>query len=363
MPPLLRARSLAAWIGIAALVAVSASLSSSGAGAAAKAPPVPQLGFNSYVQDLCQSPATWASDATGQFTTLKGLGANSIALAFPLYTNSLTSNSVFAKRKCGTNYETPSVARLEVAIKVAHAMHLRVFLRPLLDETNLKAEGGWRGTIEPTNTRRWFKSYLNALIPYLKLAHQQKVEYFAISTELDSLATKPNWTSLIRSVKRYYRGPLTFTVLWTATAVGKDTWAGTSPGMDTYQQAQVSNSASTTLLLDAWNGALNHNDPVPFPLSSATIDEVAIVAQDGAYWQPWAWTLPPKTNPYNENVQANWYSMVCTFFRTHDMAGIYFWGIWYSMGANAVLTTPGPTLSQMIQPTSAAVIKSCYESS
>jgi len=141
MPPRFPARALPTWIGVAAFALAVTSISVAGVGAAPKQTPTPQLGFNSYVQDLCQSNATWASDAKGQFTALKALGGNSIALAFPIYTASLTSSSVFARRTCGTNFQTPSTARLEVAIKEAHALHLRVFLRPLLDETTLQANG------------------------------------------------------------------------------------------------------------------------------------------------------------------------------------------------------------------------------
>ena len=94
--------------------------------------------------------------------------------------------------------------------------------------------------------------------------------------------------------------------------------------------------------------------------SSASIDEIAIVAQDGAYPTPWVYSLPLATNPFDQTIQANWYSMACSFFKTHNMRGIYFWGIWYANGANAVLTAPGPGLTQEIQPESAAVIKECY---
>ena len=48
--------------------------------------------------------------------------------------------------------------------------------------------------------------------------------------------------------------------------------------------------------------------------------------------------------------------MACSFFKTHNMRGIYFWGIWYYNGADAALTTPGPGLTQEIQPESVAVI-------
>ena len=360
MSPRSRPRAVTTWLGAVALAAAGAAFSAGGAGASTKQTSAPQLGFNSYVQDLCQGSATWASDAKGQFTALKALGANSVALAFPFYTASLTSNSVFARRTCGTGYVTPSTSRLAVAIAEAHALHLKVFLRPLLDETTLNAKGGWRGVIHPSNVGAWFKSYLAVLTPYLKLAQQEKVEYFAISTELDSLSKKSNWSSIISTAKRYYKGSLTFTVTWTFGATGKVTHAGTTPGMDTYQAINLPTTATPANLLSAWNTAVSGYNKVPFALSSATIDEVAILAQDGAYHTPYAWSLPPATNPFDQSIQANWYSMACSFFRTHDMRGIYFWGVWYADGANAVLTTPDPSLAQEIQPASAAVIKHCY---
>jgi len=359
---MLRFRGLALprVMGIAALLVAIASCPTVGASASPRPAAIKQLGFNSYVQDLCQSNATWAHDAYGQFTALKSLGANSIALAFPVYMTSLTSSTVFARRVCGTLYQTPSTARLTVTIREAHALHLRVFLRPLLDETVLKAEGGWRGAIWPSNTAQWFKSYLAVLTPYLRLAQQQKVEWFAISTELNSMAGKPNWASLISAAKRYYGGSLIFTDTWTEGAAGKVTHAETSPGMDAYQAASLPVTATRSDLLHAWNNAVRSVDKVPFSLSSATIDEIAIVAQNGAYATPWAWSLPPATYPFDQSIQANWYSMACNFFKSHNMQGIYFWGIWYSDGANAVLTTPGPGLAQRVQPESAAVIKNCY---
>jgi glycosyl hydrolase family 113 len=316
-----------------------------------------QLGFNTYVQDLCQSKAVWASDARGQFAELKALGANSIALAFPLYMSSLNANVVFSERACGTALQTPSPARLRVAIKTAHSMHLRVLLRPMVDPFSLI--GGWRGTIDPVSAASWFRSYFAALVPYLKLAQQQKVEEFAISTELDSMAKQPYWRSLIKEARHLYSGSLIFTIVWAQYNKGKVHWKGTSPGMDTYQAVHLPPTATVAQLLDAWNSALTSIDKVPFSLSSATIDEAAIPAQDGAYYEPWAWSLP-SYDAFDQSVQANWYAMLCSFFKLHKMRGIYFWGIWFVDGADALPSTPSPGLAQEIQPASAQVIASCY---
>jgi hypothetical protein len=348
--------AVAGWVGVIALSVATTSVSAGGAGAAAEASQPRQLGFNTYVQDLCQSPSVWASDARGQFSVLKALGANSIALAFPIFMSSLDSNAVFAKRVCGTGFQTPSPARLKVAIEIAHSMNLRVLLRPLVSPFS---PTGWRGLIEPTNTTSWFNSYFAALAPYLRLAQQQKVQYFAISTELDSMAKKPNWKSLITDAKRLYSGALRFTIVWAYNDEGRVKWSGTSPGMDAYEAVHLSPAATPAQLLSQWDLALRTITKVPFRLSSATIDEVAIPAQDGAYWEPWDPYLPPEF-PFDESIQANWYSMVCSFFQTHQMKGIYFWGIWYADGADALPSTPSPGLAQKIQPASAQVIKSCY---
>jgi hypothetical protein len=355
---LLRARHWLAGIGVVALAAAGASVPSVGAITGHKAGPTPQLGFNSYVQDLCQNSATWASDASGQFSELKSLGANSIALGFPIYMSQITSSTVFAKRACGANLDTPSPTRLGVAIAEAHTLGLRVFLRPMVDELQLRdGPGGWRGLIRPKHISQWFKSYLSVLTPYLKLAQQLNVQDFAISTELDSLSRSSSWASVIRSAKRYYKGPLIFTVPWHP---GQVTHPGTTPGLDAYQGIVAPDSATPSQLLAGWNYAAKTSDRLPFSLSTASIDEVAIPAQDGAYPTPWVSSLPLATNPFDQSIQANWYSMACSFFKTHHMRGLYFWGVFYDNGAAAVLTTPGPGLTQEIQPESAAVIKACY---
>jgi hypothetical protein len=340
------------------MLALGATVPAASARAKPAHVPAQQLGFNSYVQDLCQSDAEWASDATGQFTELKSLGANAIALAFSIYMPGVYSNTVSAQRTCGSIYQTPSPARLAVAINAAHALGLTVFLRPLVEETTLvKTPGGWRGMIRPTNVKLWFNSYLATITPYLKLAQQLKVEYFAISTELDSLSKKPEWPSVIKAAKKYYKGPLVFTVPWHP---GQVAHAGTSPGFDAYEGINATNNATPAQLLAIWNHDLKTSDRLPFPISTASMDEVAIPAQDGAYTTPWVYSLPLNTNPFNQSIQANWYSMACSFFKEHNLRGIYYWGVWYANGAQAVLTTPGPTLTQEIQPESVTVIKECY---
>ena len=202
--------------------------------------------------------------------------------------------------------------------------------------------GGWRGTISPVNATQWFRSYFYALAPYLTLARKLSVEYFAISTELDSMAKKPKkpqWKFLLRDAAHLYHGSLIFTVTWAYGNSGIVRWSGTSPGMDAYEAVHLPPTATVAQLLAGWNYAVTSMNKVPFALSSATIDEIAIPAQDGAYWEPWAWALPA-SDAFDQAVQANWYAAACDFFQMHAMRGIYFWGIWYADGADAMPSTP-----------------------
>ena len=353
-------KSLYVKIGAVTLAVALISLGSVSADAVTSRATAKQYGLNTYVQDLCQSAPFWSSEASGQFAAFKALGANSVALAFPVYTASLTSNSIVAQRTCGTNFQSPSPARIAVAVKIAHSMHLRVLLRPLLEETSLSKGGGWRGVIKPSNTSLWFKNYLATLVPYLDMARQQKVEWFSIAAELDSMAHNSRWPAFIASAKRHYHGSVIFTINWEEGAAGKVKWGGTTPGMDTYQATGLPPTASVSQLLLAWNNALKSTDTVPFAISSATIDEIVILAQDGAYATPYKWSLPFNIHPFDQMVQANWYSMACSFFKMHNMSGIYYWGVWYRDGANAFPKSPTANDPQGVQPASAAVIKKCF---
>ncbi len=94
------------------------------------------------------------------------LGANSIALTFPFYTYGLASDKVYA------GLATPSPGHIALFLAEAARSHIRVTLRPILNETVLMAENpiAWRGMIQPTSTAAWFRSYLKLLLPYAEAA-------------------------------------------------------------------------------------------------------------------------------------------------------------------------------------------------
>ncbi|MGA9077711.1 MAG: hypothetical protein WB383_05215 [Acidimicrobiales bacterium] len=323
-----------------------------------------QLGINTYVVYDCQSAAVWSQMATTQVEAFKGLGANSIAIAFPLYTYSLNSNAFFARDVCNSEFETPTPTQIAEIVEVAHSQGLHVFLRPILQETDLRSEkvGAWRGIIDPTNTSEWFKNYWNTMLPYLTMARAYNVEHFAISTELQSMAAKPMWSSLIAKARRVYKGDLVFTTNWAPDQDDGVRWAGTSVGVDMYVPLrQLGNTATPSEIVAGWDSALATTYSFSH-ISSATISEIGILPQDGAYSQPYAWSLPLTMNPFNQSIQANWYTAACTFFRSHNMGGIYFWGQAIYEQGGALLSAPSSsvTTAAEIQPSSQQAIKACF---
>jgi len=329
---------------------------------------VPQLGINSFINYSCESDADWTMWAQNQVAAFKKMHANSIALAFPFYTETMTSNTFSAKLVCGvhSNLTTPPPDKVAEIVDIAHAGGLQVFLRPLLDETNLRAlkTGNWRGLIRPSNPALWFANYSATLKPYLQMAQAHHVEHFALATELATMAANKSWATTIAAAKKLYTGDLVFTDLWTkvagATSGGEVQWKGTSPGVDTYQWLNKSTPKWTPAqLLAGWNKALSSTNRLPF-MSQAVIDEVGIVAQDGAYTAPYTWSFPVKTHPFNQTIQANWFTMVCSFYKSHHMGGVYFWGPAIYENNGNLLTKPDSVHPNQIQPLSQSAIATCF---
>ena len=133
--------------------------------------------------------------------TVASLNANAVSFTFPVFTDGPHPTRVFAKPG-----QTPSLASLRTAIRQARQRHLRVTLRPALDEGNLTPKF-WRGSIVPPSPKQWLASYGRTLVPYLKLAQREGVAEFVIGVELNSLTGyKKEWAWVSRGAARVYKG-------------------------------------------------------------------------------------------------------------------------------------------------------------
>jgi len=278
------------------------------------------------------------------------LGANSVGISFPIYTDGVRPTRVYTKD--GT---TPTPESLQALIKAAKARGLRVLIRPLLDEKNIAtAPGAWRGSIEPRNMAGWFDSYLAAITPFLSSSQAAGADTFVVGAELDSLVGQATqWTKVLTAAAGTFHGQLSYADNWGAWATGRPGVAGAVPGLDAYPQLHLGDSATVPALTDAW---ANWFKKRPAELTSTVVQEVGIAATPGAYKLPAGWaSTGQRVDP---QIQAKWFAAACGAVKALGMPGIYFWNLdAWAEPAKASTYEPGSFIGR-----GDAAIKECFAS-
>jgi hypothetical protein len=251
-----------------------------------------------------------------------GLNANSITVTFPFFTHGVSSSTVFADHKI-----TPSPRHIAVFLDVAAKAHIRVTLRPVLNENALVAQNpkAWRGSIEPRNRAAWFRSYQKLLLPYVAAAQAGDAATFVLGTELVSLEGAAQWPGLVRSLRSVYSGQLTYDMNQDEFAGGYANPPVPTNNVDAYPQFSLPDSASVARLTSSWNTWLGAH-----PLSvrrQLTLSEIGIDAVAGSYHNPWAW-FNTRRSPIDTRVQSAWYKAACNAVSAqHIGGGIYWWEV------------------------------------
>jgi hypothetical protein len=325
------------------------------------APPVPvvrvsaaaqaneaQLGIQLYWHTSGDA-ATIKSKAATLLNYIVSLNANTVGITFPIYTDGVHPTHVYTV--AGT---TPTPATLRLVIEAAQARGLRVMLRPLIDETNIKdSEGDWRGSIKPQSISDWFASYQSVLQPYLTLAQETHVNYFVLGTELDSLMIyKSQWEELISTATTEYDGGLSYADNWGAWAADYQTPPAPSIGMDAYPELHLGDSATVGELTEAWTQWLeNRSDSV---LAKTVLQEVGLPAISGAYSAPAALGAPGAA--IDTPIQTKWFTAACHSARELGLPGMYFWDV----DSNANPSDPAAADPESFIGRGDSAIKSCF---
>jgi hypothetical protein len=283
-----------------------------------------------------------------------GLGANSIEVTFPFYTYGIASDKVYAGRA------TPSPAQIGIFLAEAARSHIRVTLRPVLNEAVLIAENplAWRGTIQPTSTAAWFRSYRKLLMPYAEAAQAGRAATFAVGTELASLEPAPDWPDLIGAIRSVYSGQLIYDENFDEFAAHYRGLPLSTFSIDAYPRFNLPDSASVSTLAKAWNDWLGtHSRAV---LRKLVLEEVGIDAVAGSFSDPGAWVGTTRA-PIDTSVQTKWYEAVCRAVKTRDLAGVYWWDVSFDADPANVGPWQSDRLTFLGRPAE-EVIKNCFAS-
>lgn len=282
------------------------------------------------------------------------LNANSIAITFPFYTYGITSDRVYADPKT-----TPTPRQIEDFLAEAAKSHMRVTIRPILNEDILVQQNplAWRGMIQPQSVSAWFQSYQQLLMPYAQAAQQGQAATFVIGAELDSLERAPEWAGLVTQLKSVYSGELVYDENFDEFAADYQNLPLPGHNIDAYPRFNLPENASVSMITQAWRSWLGAHRPVV--LHSLVLAEVGIVAVAGAYQSPGAW-VGTTSAPIDAQVQTNWYQAVCQAVAAEGVGGgIY----WWEVNFDADPANPGPFESDRLtflgRP-AAQVVRSCF---
>ncbi|MCC5478750.1 glycoside hydrolase family 113 [Streptomyces barringtoniae] len=317
-------------------------------------PGAAQWGVQIYWEEEKQkrSDAFIEAQARKQAKYLVGLGANSVSLSFPFYTEGRTSDVT----KAGAG--TPSPERLRRVLNVFEDAGFRTTIRPVMDEASLDPPTGWRGNIEPASRSAWFRSYRTLLAPYLKVAQAEKVNTFVIGTELTSMEGDPGWDSLVATAEKTFSGEVAYDANWDNYVTGRINMPVNHLGIDAYFPVKVADTAPVSQLVKGWDEWLDRKSTGALP--HITLSEAGIGAMDGAYHAPGDFYA---RRPVNPTVQANWYKAVCQVVQERRMTGVYWWSIWFDDDPN---TPPDDKTASRLdfagRTQSEQAIKACFSS-
>jgi hypothetical protein len=300
------------------------------------------------------SEADMAADANRIFNYVVGLGANSVAIDFWFYTNGVYPSYVY-----GEPGSTPSPATIAMVVTNAREHGLRVLVRPLLNENNIKIVGNnWRGSIQPPSLTSWFASYYAFLKPYIQAAQRSKATAFNIGTELDSLAGYENhWTIFETAVRDLFTGQQLYAVNYGRWQEDPSYDPVPYPAVDAYPILGLGDGASVSELTSAWvNWLRQHPDSV---LRKTVLQEVGIAAAAGAYAEPAL--VAPSGTPIDVAIQRNWFAAASAAAKVTHLAGLYFYAV------NSTDRPSDPALTATYAPgsfigRSDGVIRACFAS-
>jgi hypothetical protein len=237
-------RAAAALVALLAVVVAVIVLGGGGSGTAARTevPANWQKGAN--------FTAWWHDEHAGptsdqRLRALRATGSDSIELVVTWY-----QLDRFASAMEPDPLLTPTDESLLHAITVAHALGMRVALKPHID----LRDGRFRGDLKPASTERWFDAYRTMLDHYALLAATARAEMLVVGTELDSMTHyESEWRSLIATARGAYGGPLTFAANWIDGAEAIRFWNALDyVGVDFYMPLGTPLHASAAQLARAW---------------------------------------------------------------------------------------------------------------
>lgn len=223
--------------------------------------------------------------------------------------------------------------RLREVIRQAHSLQMKIVLFPIL-HLEVRKGKDWRGVLQPSNLKRWWKSYENFLLYYAKIAQEENVHSLSVGSELLSREKeKDQWLALIQAVRKHYSGRLFYSANWDHFEVPEFWDALDQVGVNFYHELSQSNSPGLSELKQSLDKAKQKllSWKKRYPGKRLIITEVGYLSVDGTNRVPWNYFLEGKIDL--EEQALCYRAFIEIWKNTPELSGAYFW-IWWGKGGN-----------------------------
>ncbi len=265
-----------------------------------------------YSRDGYRSP-----EVSRYLRQMTAVGATWVQINPTWYQNDTRSASIAPTAR------TPSDASVSYAIELAHRAGLKVLLKPLVD---VAPDGStYRGDIRPDDRPGWFAAYTAFIGHYADLATRERVEEFALGTELAGVTDdRAGWLAVVAAVRARYGGPVLY-------AANFDEYAAVAfwdvldlVGIDAYWPVSSHPTTDVRVLQNGWQpivGAL-----AAFAARTGRrilFAEAGYTSQHGSTTSPWSWTT--SDTPDQAEQAAAYQALLASLTGRPWWAGVYWW--------------------------------------
>jgi hypothetical protein len=252
-------------------------------------------------------------------------GADWISLVVTTYQDDLASTTI------SPTEATPTDDELVRALDAAHALGLKVMLKPHLDLW--RDPDHWRGEIGSAfgtedQWRAWFASYRAQLEHYAGLAESRGADMFCVGTELEGTSGREaDWRAVIAAVRARYHGPL----IYAANHGGEETrlawWDAVDLiGVDAYYALAEHPDPTLDKLAEAWSSPRERLAGLASRWGKSIVfTEIGYRSIPGTASHPWDWQVEGQADVEE---QADAYRAAYEAFAGQSWFGGFFWWSW-----------------------------------
>jgi hypothetical protein len=249
--------------------------------------------------------------------------ANWISLIVTCYQENLESTEISA------NESTPTDDDLIHVLDQAHALGLKVMLKPHLDLSNDPTH--WRGEIgqaygTETQWAEWFASYRTFIEHYADLAAAYGADQFCVGCELEGTTQREaEWRAIVAGIRSRYGGPLIYAGNHSGEETGMTWWDAVDLiGVDAYYPLTTVANPSLDDLKSAW-------EPIVASLGSLAarwqkpliLTEIGYRSIDGTAMHPWDWQIEGEVD-LQEQMDC-YLAALESIYNQPWLGGIYWW--------------------------------------